>query len=101
VDSKSFIRNKSRMQISEAQGGIKEFVAHPFQTPPADNRTQAKIIAMKKGPRPIINPTRSSSHPSSIFNMPPKKVVKASCDYTARAAGELSFKMGDFFCISG
>lgn len=42
---------------------------------------------------------RSSSHPSHIFNMPPKKVVKASSDYNAQAVGELSFTKGEFFYV--
>ncbi|KAH6577693.1 hypothetical protein BASA60_003890 [Batrachochytrium salamandrivorans] len=46
-----------------------------------------------------VAPVRGSSHPASIFNMPPKKVVRASAAYTARFAGELSFTKGDFFYV--
>lgn len=42
---------------------------------------------------------RSSSHPSSIFSLPPKKVIKAQQSYTAQRAGELSFNKGDFFYV--
>ncbi|KAJ3074775.1 bud emergence protein 1, partial [Quaeritorhiza haematococci] len=42
---------------------------------------------------------RGSSHPASVFNLPPKKVVRAVADYTAQYAQELSFKKGDFFYV--
>ncbi|KAI8911515.1 Phox homologous domain-containing protein [Gorgonomyces haynaldii] len=52
-----------------------------------------------KRPPPVINLQRGSSHPAGIFNMPPKKVVKANRNYTAKFAGELSFQKGDFFYV--
>ncbi|KAJ3293474.1 bud emergence protein 1 [Blyttiomyces sp. JEL0837] len=47
----------------------------------------------------IPSTPRTSSHPTAIFNQPPKKVVKACVDYQARAVNELSFRRGDFFYV--
>ncbi|KAJ3319853.1 bud emergence protein 1 [Blyttiomyces sp. JEL0837] len=44
---------------------------------------------------------RGSSHPSNIFNMAPKKVIRAVADYNAQYANELSFQAGDFFYVVG
>jgi bud emergence protein 1 len=50
-----------------------------------------------KKPPPII--ARGSSHPTAIFNLPPKKIIKATKDYQAQNAGELSFRKNDFFYV--
>jgi hypothetical protein len=48
-------------------------------------------------PNAKIQP-RTSSH-SQIWSLPPKRIVKAIVDYTARNAHELSFETGDFFYV--
>ncbi|KAJ3213379.1 bud emergence protein 1 [Clydaea vesicula] len=48
---------------------------------------------------PLQLPARNSSHPTHVFNMAPKRVVRALEDYTAQYAGELSFRKGDFFFV--
>jgi hypothetical protein len=42
---------------------------------------------------------RGSSHPKSIFNLPPKKIIKAQVSYQAKVLGELSFQQGDYFYV--
>ncbi|KAI9365516.1 hypothetical protein DFJ73DRAFT_619593 [Zopfochytrium polystomum] len=42
---------------------------------------------------------RGSSHPRTLFNQPPTKVVKAMDSYAARFPNELSFERGDFFYV--
>jgi hypothetical protein len=44
-----------------------------------------------------LNPQRLSSHPKGVFNMPPKKVVRATCTMQYK---ELSWKKGDFFYVN-
>lgn len=48
---------------------------------------------------PPIPTARGSSNPNSIFNMPPKKIIKATMSYFATNPGELSFDKGDFFYV--
>lgn len=50
--------------------------------------------------RPIVQP-RGSSHPTSVFNLPPQKVIRAEKDYSAKFTKELGFKKGDFFYVIG
>ncbi|KAJ3129382.1 bud emergence protein 1 [Nowakowskiella sp. JEL0407] len=47
---------------------------------------------------PVVTP-RKSSHPNGIFNLPPKKVIRALMGYTAQAPLELTFSAGDFFYV--
>lgn len=47
----------------------------------------------------MVHPQRSSSHPPQMFSMAPKLVVRANTDYSARMAGELAFRKGDFFYV--
>ncbi|KAJ3106599.1 bud emergence protein 1 [Phlyctochytrium planicorne] len=42
---------------------------------------------------------RGSSHPTGVFQLPPKRVVRAIADYDAQAGNELSFSKGDFFFV--
>ncbi|KAJ1530122.1 bud emergence protein 1, partial [Nowakowskiella sp. JEL0078] len=61
-----------------------------------DNRS----LDPKKGMQepPTFAP-RGSSHPTGVFNLPPKKVVRAMMDYSAQTQQELSFAAGDFFYV--
>ncbi len=47
------------------------------------------------------NLSRGSSHADedSLYNLPPKKVIKAIKPYYAQRAHELSFSTGDFFYV--
>ncbi|KAJ3358818.1 bud emergence protein 1, partial [Kappamyces sp. JEL0680] len=38
-------------------------------------------------------------NPKAIFNLPPKKIIKANANYSAQSVGELSFRKGDFFYV--
>jgi hypothetical protein len=52
-----------------------------------------------QGPPPI--PTaRGSSNPTAIFNLPPKKIIKANANYKAQKLGEITFQKGDFFYVN-
>ncbi|KAI8929408.1 hypothetical protein BC831DRAFT_444300 [Entophlyctis helioformis] len=70
-----------------------------------DRQPQHQAKALPQPPmaprpgQPFVMPVRGSSHPASIFNLPPKKVVRANGNYTARYVGELSFEKGDFFYV--
>ena len=44
-------------------------------------------------------PSRGSSHPTSVFNQPPKKVIKAERKYFAQKINEISFDVGEFFYV--
>ncbi|KAJ3269608.1 bud emergence protein 1 [Terramyces sp. JEL0728] len=48
---------------------------------------------------PIEIQPRGSSNPKQIFNLPPKKIIKASKAFQATKTGELSFQKGDFFYV--
>jgi hypothetical protein len=51
----------------------------------------------RRRPPEII--ARGSSHPNAIFNLPPKKIIKATMPYQAQGPGELSFAKDDFFYV--
>jgi hypothetical protein len=59
--------------------------------------TQGKPKHSRRKPPPII--ARGSSHPNAIFNLPPKKIIKAIRNYKAEYPGELSFEKDDFFYV--
>jgi hypothetical protein len=42
---------------------------------------------------------RGSSHPSQIFNLPPKKIIRSNTNYFGKRVGELSFKKDDYFYV--
>ena len=50
-------------------------------------------------PPPPIPTARGSSNPKAIFNLPPKKIIKANANYKAQKPGEISFQKGDFFYV--
>ncbi|KAJ3304893.1 bud emergence protein 1 [Kappamyces sp. JEL0829] len=49
--------------------------------------------------RPTALSMRNSSHPDSVFKLPPKAVIKAVRSYRAQREAELSFSQGDFFFV--
>ncbi|KAJ3252592.1 bud emergence protein 1 [Boothiomyces macroporosus] len=48
---------------------------------------------------PVEIQPRGSSNPKQIFNLPPKKIIKASKSFQATKTGELTFEKGDFFYV--
>ncbi|KND02250.1 uncharacterized protein SPPG_09055 [Spizellomyces punctatus DAOM BR117] len=46
-----------------------------------------------------LAPTRGSSHSDNVYNLPPKKVIKATRPYRPRFVNELGFDVGDFFYV--
>jgi Variant SH3 domain/PX domain len=54
---------------------------------------------MSRKRQPPVLTQRGSSTPKAIFNLPPKKIIKATKSYKASKPGELSFQTGDFFYV--
>ncbi|KAL2913805.1 SH3 and PX domain-containing protein 2B [Polyrhizophydium stewartii] len=97
-----FFSSKDKTRSGSGATGPAPLPAQPIQFQPPPQQPQPPV-ATPPGPggsrQLSIAPVRGSSHPAGIFNMPPKKVVRANKSYTARFAGELSFEKGDFFYV--
>ncbi|KAI8895971.1 hypothetical protein BC833DRAFT_599360 [Globomyces pollinis-pini] len=71
------------------------------QSPPQRQQSQSPI-SRKSSSRRRTNLSivpRGSSHPQTIFNLPPRKIIRATVGYIAQTEAEVSFAAGDYFYV--